>query len=126
MARLLDILVNTATKRINEQQMPVLVLPLPLTKSTRDMVRRYKAALQTMKRLDAALKRRKIDIDSTGSLSVPYDLKRKHDAAWRQKRDARLQAIRTLRDQALLDLLGLEPLKQRAYLLRLKARLEAI
>lgn len=123
--RILDAMVKATIKRIGDEPVPRETIVV-LTPELKALSQHYRSAQRTIAQVYKILKRRGLSIHEGGKISVDWAARNDEQRRFRLGQEKRRTTVRELRDQALLDLLGLDPLPAKRYLLTLKKRLEAI
>jgi hypothetical protein len=99
----------------------------PLTRRMIQTQRDLLAARKTIERCEARIRQWGLVIDGRSrTYSVRYDRQRRLRAEFDARQVRRQDAIRDLKIQAGIDLIDLPPSDAKRYLLRLKAKLDAI
>lgn len=118
-------MVKATVKRISDEPLPkdrVVVL----TPELKMLSHRYRTAQRTIAQVYKILKRRGLSIHEGGKISVDWAARNDEQRQFRLKQEQRRTKVREIRDQALLDTLGMDPLPTKRYLLALKKRLEVL
>lgn len=125
MARLLDLIVQSAITRVKDTPFKQ---PPPETPNSRDrqLFHDYLSADKQRDRTKAQLKKRGWEIGYRNKLESIDAQKAVAKRRFDMENGKRLAAIRELRDKAMLDTLGMDAPALKTYLVRLKKKLEAI
>lgn len=122
---MLDVLIATAIKRVKDTPFTKPQPPKP-SPAVREWLRVYRRADKQRDRAKSQLKRHGWEVSYRNKLDSldarGQAVKQRFDA----ENERRLTKIRNLRDNALLDTIGLEPLELKTYLIALKKKLEKI
>lgn len=118
-------LFNEKLRMIEAERQPECVVGA-LTKPIKALAARYNKAVAEMKTCERRLKLVGLRVEDDGKLVVDYARERQRRTKWQDAQRRRLQTVHTLRAEAQIHLLDIEPKAAKDYLLKLRAKLAGI
>lgn len=122
--QIVNLLASETTRAISARKAPEFTLGTP-THYMRYLANRLRRAQKTVRSCEQQLRARGADLDH-GRLRLHYQRRNTLQQQWRDRQQAALEQVQTLKLQALVDLTGASPAEAKKYLTALRGKLGKI